>query len=292
MAKKEFDSSKIKILVCCHKACELPKDDIFLPIQVGAAISNLDLGMQRDDREEGKTCDNISEKNKNYCELTAIYWAWKNISKLYPNLEYIGLNHYRRYFDLTKSPLCQLYYQKINFLHKYTLDKVKLVKILKNNKIIIPSPIHLPYRVIDNWMLNHYEKDLRVIEDLIRTKYADYYESFVDVFYNKNIFSPYNMFLMPIADFKNYAEWIFSILFDAERLIDISNYSDQQARLWGYLAERLMNVYLRRWHKECKKVTTLLFTESNEKNKSYFVFFVRNVIYKLYYILLKFKSKK
>ena len=88
MEMKELDSSKIKILVCCHKPCDLPQDDIFLPIQVGAAISNVDLGIQRDDQLNGHSCDNISAKNQSYCELTAVYWAWKNIKKLYPDLEY------------------------------------------------------------------------------------------------------------------------------------------------------------------------------------------------------------
>lgn len=67
-----LNSSKIKILVCCHKSCELPKDDIFLPIQVGATISAVDLGMQRNDQINGVPCDNISAKNKSYCELTAM----------------------------------------------------------------------------------------------------------------------------------------------------------------------------------------------------------------------------
>ena len=55
---------QIKILVCCHKKCELPTDDIFFPIQVGAARSNIDLHIQRDDQLNGSTCDNISIKNK------------------------------------------------------------------------------------------------------------------------------------------------------------------------------------------------------------------------------------
>ncbi|MBQ3778942.1 MAG: DUF4422 domain-containing protein, partial [Fibrobacter sp.] len=93
-----LDSSKIKILVCCHKPCPVPSQDWFLPIQVGAALSKQDLGFQKDNLVNGETCDNISEKNPNYCELTALYWAWKNIRKIYPEIQYIGLNHYRRYF--------------------------------------------------------------------------------------------------------------------------------------------------------------------------------------------------
>ena len=98
-----LDDSKIKILVCCHKPCELPQDNIFLPIHVGAAISDMSLGILRDDQLNGESCDNISDKNRTFCELTAIYWAWKNIKKLYPDLQYIGLNHYRRFFAFNET---------------------------------------------------------------------------------------------------------------------------------------------------------------------------------------------
>ena len=99
MGKESLDDSKIKILICCHKPSELPEDGIFLPIHCGKAISSVDLGIQGDNEVNGQPCDNISDRNETYCELTAMYWAWKNIKKIYPDIEYIGLNHYRRYFD-------------------------------------------------------------------------------------------------------------------------------------------------------------------------------------------------
>lgn len=43
--------------------------------------------------------DNISGKNPDYCELTAQYWAWKNI-----DCDYYGFFHYRRY--LTFHRVC------------------------------------------------------------------------------------------------------------------------------------------------------------------------------------------
>ena len=72
----------------------MPKNILFLPIQVGRAISSVDLGIQGDD-----TGDNISWKNRNYCELTALYWAWKNLKEV----DIIGLCHYRRYFLLKNN---------------------------------------------------------------------------------------------------------------------------------------------------------------------------------------------
>ena len=74
---------RIKILVACHKADpNIRHDDIYMPIQVGKALHpELDLGFQCDN-----TGDNISEKNGSYCELTALYWAWKNLK----DVDYTG----------------------------------------------------------------------------------------------------------------------------------------------------------------------------------------------------------
>lgn len=49
----------------------MPDDSVYLPIQVGAALHPA-LGYVPDN-----TGYNISDKNPNYCELTALYWAWK-----------------------------------------------------------------------------------------------------------------------------------------------------------------------------------------------------------------------
>ena len=81
------DFMNIKILVVTHKKYWMPKIEMYLPIQVGLINKN-DLGYLKDN-----TGDNISYKNPNYCELTAMYWAWKNI-----DVDYIGICHYRRYF--------------------------------------------------------------------------------------------------------------------------------------------------------------------------------------------------
>ena len=79
----------IKILVCCHKADQqVPHHPLLYPIQVGAALSHTHFA----DFIHDDSGDNISLKNARYCELTAQYWAWKNL-----NADYYGLFHYRRY---------------------------------------------------------------------------------------------------------------------------------------------------------------------------------------------------
>ena len=81
---------KLTMLVCCHKEDIMATAEPYMPLQVGKDISKIDLNIQGDN-----TGDNISCKNQSYCELTGMYWAWKNLK----NVDYVGLCHYRRYFD-------------------------------------------------------------------------------------------------------------------------------------------------------------------------------------------------
>ena len=83
--------NKVKILVAIHKPDKVYGDKVYMPIQVGKSLSEFNLGFQGDN-----TGDNISEMNSMFCELTAHYWAWKNLK----DVDYIGLCHYRRYFDI------------------------------------------------------------------------------------------------------------------------------------------------------------------------------------------------
>ena len=88
--QRKLPMEKIKIIVCCHKDDIKASSDVYLPLHVGKAISNKELNITCDNDGE-----NISAKNLSYCELTGLYWAWKNLK----DVDYIGLCHYRRYFD-------------------------------------------------------------------------------------------------------------------------------------------------------------------------------------------------
>ena len=115
----------IKILVATHKQYWMPEDKIYLPIHVGR-VEKADLGYLGDD-----TGDNISAKNANYCELTGLYWAWKNLK-----CDYIGLCHYRRYFahavsgsDMEKKKLA-------------ILQRTDYEKLLKQYDVIVTKNCH------------------------------------------------------------------------------------------------------------------------------------------------------
>lgn len=279
-------SSKLKILVCCHKQSELPRNDsnIFLPIHVGAAISTQNLGIQRDDELNGEKCDNISEKNKSYCELTALYWAWKNIKKIYPDIEYVGLNHYRRFFNFDNVFARDWNRKPINDVVNYKINYAQLSKFLSNDFGILAKKKIYPYSIAVDYSVSHVSDDLRILAEIVKERYNDYYPQFIKFFYCNNKLAHFNMFIWKYDDFDNYCNWLFSILFEAEKRIDISNYSDVQKRIWGYMAERLLNVYI---IKNKIKTVYLPVNVYNDTKESIFKYVINRIRYNLAFYLSK-----
>jgi hypothetical protein len=261
-----LEDSKIKILVCCHKPSELPQDGIFLPIHVGAAISVANLGIQRDDQLNGEPCDNISNKNRSFCELTAIYWAWKNIKSIYPNLEYIGLNHYRRFFAFNETRLTSSGIPKdVKGISEYKLDTSRIESWLSANKVITTPRAYLKTSVASGYEHAHYSSDLRVIHDIVRNDYPEFLNAFNDVFLGSNYFYDCNMFIMPWNEFDDYCKWLFGILFKAEKIIDIEKYDNYQKRIYGFLAERLWTVWVKYKQYSLKNLNYYVYTENPKK---------------------------
>ncbi len=86
--------SDIKILVATHKEFYRPENPLIFQVQVGSALADHHIeGILHDDEGE-----NISKKNRSYCELTAQYWAWKNLQA-----DYYGFFHYRRYMSFKQN---------------------------------------------------------------------------------------------------------------------------------------------------------------------------------------------
>ena len=261
-----LDDSKIKILVCCHKPSNLPQDSVFLPIHAGAATSNVELGIQRDDLLNGAPCDNISDKNSSFCELTAIYWAWKNIKKLYPDLQYIGLNHYRRFFAFDEKRVTGNGIPKdVKNIMQYKFDMPMVESCLKSNKIITTPKAYLKTSLAGSYEHCHNSSDLRIIHDIVRDDYPEFLNTFNDVYLGKNFFYDCNMFIMPWNEFEAYCEWIFGILFKAEKLIDISNYDTYQKRIYGFIAEHLWTVWAIHRQYPLQNLNYCVYTETPKK---------------------------
>lgn len=228
----------LKILVVTHKSYWMPDENIYLPIFVGTNKS--DRNFLRDN--EG---DNISYKNKNYCELTAIYWAWKNL-KL-DKYDYIGLCHYRRYFTgkIKKSIFLK---KNIKLRRKSIMKEIEYREILKGHDIILPKKTLLNEKfeiltVKEQYSRSHNKRDIELVRGVIKNLYPEDVVFFDEIMMQKRIYM-YNMFVMSKTFFDEYCEWLFNILFSLEKCIDISNYDEYQSRVYGFLGERLFNVWL------------------------------------------------
>ena len=210
--------------MCYHKPYIFPPDNkVFLPIQGGKAISNLDLHIQGDNEVNGHLCNNISAKNESYCELTVLYWAWKNLKKLCPDVKYIGLFHYRRFFDF---------------------DENQVIRTLESGKIIIAQKSILKYSLRIQYSIGHVSEDYRILCRIIKEKFQDYYDAFITVMEKNNKISFCNMFIMKYEDFVKYCEWLFAVLSEVEPLVPYQHYNASQKRVFGFMAERLFNVYI------------------------------------------------
>lgn len=226
----------IKILVCTHKEVELPQHSFFYPIQVGAEIAEKKLPYNSDN-----IGDNISFKNKNYCELTAHYWAWKNLK----GVDIIGLNHYRRFFDFYRpfkmfSPDRSFIDQELFLESDYVFPNLE--NILEHYDIILPRTRNNPYNLTTQYCVFHIVDDWNILREVIAELFPEYIEAFEQSMNKSNKMSYYNMFITNWKHFDGYSEWLFKILFEVEQRVKLSSYPNQ-ARLFGYLSERLINVY-------------------------------------------------
>lgn len=271
----------IKILIAVHKECELPESEMFLPIQVGRAKSSVKLNMQGDD--DG---DNISNKNSNYCELTALYWAWKNLK----DLDYIGLNHYRRFFSYKNKFQHSTYLSEDDFLLRK--NEIKLnpnwKKDLEKFDIIKVKPFTY-YHCIQNVLTNILSTDdLDLLENVIKRSHPDYYDTYIQYMKYNNKISSCNMFLCRFELFDDYCKWLFGVLFELEKLVHISQYSTA-ARIFGFLSEALFNIYCIQ-HNLKIKYYSIDVVRDDVIQESHLVYYLKNLRRNISFLFNKPKS--
>lgn len=227
----------VTVLVCCHKKDYWHDGPGFLPIQVGNAVSNIDLEIQGDN-----IGDNISSKNSNYCELTAHYWYWKNGQKT----KYIGLCHYRRYFNFEISLPFGRSFKNVreNQIKANPPVLPDLDSVFKDCDIVLAKPYNTPFSLETEYKVAHIANDLQILRDVIAEKDSACLPVFDQLMRHNNKLSAYNMFIAKNSIFEEYSEWLFNILFEVERRVKISAYTDQ-ARIFGYMSERLLNIFVR-----------------------------------------------
>ena len=214
---------KTRIVVAVHKPSPMPQDPVYLPVQAGSALHE-PLGLTGDDSGE-----NISKKNPNYCELTCLYWAWKNL-----DADALGLCHYRRYFA------GRLFGNK----WRRILTGEQAEKLLSKAPVVLPKKRN--YYIETGWSQYahaHHEEDLFTVRAILEERCPAYVPAF-DQTLSRTGGHRFNMFIMRRKELDAYCSWLFDVLAELEEKLDISEYSSNDQRVFGFVAERLLDVWI------------------------------------------------
>ena len=208
------------IYVVSHKAFDVPEDPLYVPIQVGKEQTGKDLGFLSDD-----TGDEISALNPYYCELTALYWMWKNDSH-----EVKGLVHYRRYFCNRKWKI---------------LSASDVKALIPQNGMIVAQRGYNLETVQKRYAAHHVLSDLELTRHVLQEQCPSCVPAF-DAVMRGHSYCPYNMLIAGDAVLDSYCSWLFAILETVRRELgdQLQARDAYNRRALGFLGERLLNVYL------------------------------------------------
>lgn len=215
---------KVKVLVAAHKEYAMPQDPLYLPVFVGKACHpEKELPYQGDD-----SGDNMSLKNPYYSELTAIYWGWKNL-----DLDAMGLVHYRRYLSMEKKRDLST-----------VLTEAQAQDLLKEADIILPAKRNYYIETNESHYLHaHPHAPFEIMRKVIQEQYPEYAAAFETVM-KRTWAHMFNMFIMKKEPLDGYCTFMYGVLAEVEKQADISTYSPYQQRVYGFLSELLLDVWL------------------------------------------------
>lgn len=216
-----MDNKICKFYVATHKTIKYsyPKDYQIINVK--------DNGDPR-----GISCDegiNIKDKNPTFCELTALYWIWKNDK----TSDFIGLEHYRRIFTNTLLSNSKIFF----------LKSKKVCDVLSSYDIITTKLYSFNKTIFENRLEFCYEKDMLLLGETVKEIYPDYYETYLEVMNGHKSFLC-NMFITSRKILNEYCEWLFNILFALDKKIDTTDYQGNFKRIYGYMGEVLLTVFV------------------------------------------------
>ncbi len=185
-------------------------------IYAGAVFAENSLPLLPKNALRDNEGENISEKNKQFCELTALYWIWKHARE-----DILGLVHYRRHFLFPKNwKECML-----------------------NNQVdvILPVPLYVAPTVEENFKSRHDPSDWEFMMQYLKDNFPENYQAACR-FFKGNLYSPCNMFVMKRDVLDALCSWLFPILF---KVAEHGGEKDNSYlnRYPGFISERLISLY-------------------------------------------------
>lgn len=202
-----------------------------IPIQVGAALTQEKVADVSDD-----IGDNISSKNANYCELTALYWIWKNcLPEKDEGIDrYFGLFHYRRWLDIENADLRRIFDGNID--------------------VVLPFPTMHEPDIRTHHARYVKEADWAAMLQALGELAPEYYAAYEKIFSQEYLYN-YNILIAKEDVFRRYCEWLFPILARVEEL-SLPKGSERADRYIGYLGENLLTLYFMYHREELNMVCT------------------------------------
>lgn len=201
-------------------------------IQVGAALTDERVAALTDDIGE-----NISARNVNYCELTALYWIWKNrlagahvetahtsevIGIHAPSSDaYAGVYQYRRLLDINDAQLAHL--------AAYDVD------------VVLPYPTMCEPDIFEHHERYVKSSDWDAMVQALEELHPEYMETYHRIFKGNYMYN-YNILLAKETVLCDYCAWLFPILERTEELSDPKGW-ERADRYIGYLGENLETLY-------------------------------------------------
>lgn len=233
----------LNVYVVTHKAFDCPKSDMYVPVWVGKESDN-EMGIACD-----ATGDSISCLNPLINECTAMYWIWKNTHS-----DFVGLCHYRRYFS---NGFCDGAMGSFNLLD----DEFIRRSLAECDMIVSKAAFFNPETVKEHLALtlcpDALQKGYNHVRDVLAQKHPDYLKDF-DEFFDGHFIYPCNMFITSWEIFDSYSSWLFDIIIPAAKAVDVSSYDSYSKRVIGFMAERLLTLWILHNGIKVKEVPVLL----------------------------------
>lgn len=206
--------------------------DLYVPVNCGnLKIPNASEWCKKYVKFEDDSNSNIAHYNAKFNENTAIWWFWKNYG--WRNCDYVGHQHYRRFF-------CQQDFQDIS---KYDIVVQEPHPMRFNLSFFTHEnePHVVETNVRNGYCICHKEADFNLMEKLVKsTRYGIWFEEWQEM---KELFAPCMMFIMKPALFDEWCNFAFPILFELEKQIDLTGRDGYQRRAIAFLAERMFSLF-------------------------------------------------
>ena len=208
----------VKVVIAAPKGCWLPKDPLYIPVQIGPSEDG--------DAPGG---DSIRDRHAGYGDLTALYWAWKHL-----DAEYLGFSRHDCLFTLRRFGA-----DRKNAL---TLDQARLS--LNGAEVLLPR--RRKYRVetsYGQYVRVHRAEDLDRLRALLEERWPDYLGAY-DRSLRRTSGHRDNLCVMRRDLMDRYCQWLFDVLEALEARTPPERFSAGDPHVFSYAAERLLDVWL------------------------------------------------